>query len=61
MKPATWLRFPRSTWISDRDGIAHARLKSHSPRTICGIIAIDIRYAWPYTERCDACLSMMAL
>ena len=54
--PSTWLKWPRfALWIADRDGLAHARLKSRSTRTVCGIVAIDQRYNWPVNDRCLDC------
>ena len=54
---ATWLKWPPFVlWIADRDGLAHARSKSGATRTVCGIVAIDRRYAWPPTGRCLDCM-----
>jgi hypothetical protein len=58
--PSTWLRYPRfALWVADRDGLAHARLKSRSTRTLCGIVAIDQRYDWPHTDRCQDCKDVL--
>ncbi len=46
-------------WIADRDGIDHARSHLRGPRTACGLVAIDERYAWPPTAgRCGLCLAV---
>ena len=43
-------------WIAGKDGTAHGRLwRAHAVRTLCGIPAIDPRYAWPAAVRCEEC------
>jgi len=48
-KPYPWL------WVAGRDMVGHARLSAASTRTVCGEVAILIRYAWPFALRCEAC------
>lgn len=46
-------------WIADKDGVAHARSHLPSPRTACGIPAIEERYAWPALGRCATCVAVL--
>lgn len=46
----------RITWTAARDAEAHARLAGR-PRTLCGIHAVEPRFAWPETRsRCAVCM-----
>ena len=43
-------------WIADRDRVAHARqMRGRPTRTLCGLVAIDERYAHPAATRCSTC------
>lgn len=43
-------------WIADKSGLAHATLdRGRRLRTLCGIKALDERYAWPAVVKCASC------
>ncbi len=44
----------RIEWIAARDRIAHAVRAGHR-RALCGVRAVDPRWAWPASSRCHDC------
>jgi len=40
-------------WVAGRDGIAHAN-RGHE-RTLCGLLPLPQRFAWPAKRTCVAC------
>lgn len=43
-------------WIAERDGVAHAHLaRGRATRTLCGLPALDPRFARPAAVRCSEC------
>jgi hypothetical protein len=46
---------PKITWRAGADRVAHAHA-ARSPRTLCGELVLDERYAWPDPlRRCLVC------
>jgi len=43
-------------WAAGPDGIAHAHL-ARIPATACLARPVALRWAWPATSRCPACLA----
>jgi len=43
-------------WVADRDGVAHAQRSRGVARfTLCGITAVEPRFAQPAAVRCPRC------
>jgi hypothetical protein len=49
---------PRIRWIAGADRVAHASSPGH-PRTLCGELVVDERFAWPSTRKCMACSALL--
>lgn len=46
-------------WIAEADGVAHATpARGRRTRTLCGISAVDERYARPAAIKCAGCLQV---
>ena len=57
MATATWTRV---RWVAGPDGTAHAHPARRLPRTLCGLPALDERFAWPERGRCLDCWASQA-
>jgi hypothetical protein len=44
-------------WIAGKDGLAHAARPGHH-LSLCGIRAVDPRWAWPANARCADCAAL---
>ena len=46
-------------WNAGRDGIADAS-RPRDPRALCGVPAVDERWAWPERFACPVCVRIVA-